>query len=79
MIDINVIRECKDKVQKVIAGKRAPVDLDLLLSLDDKRRTLQQKLDGLKHEQKTLSKEIGSLKAKKEDASRSIKAVTAKP
>ena len=52
MLDINFIRENTDRVRSAIILKRKNIDLDYLLSIDDKRKSLQAKIDGLKFEQK---------------------------
>jgi seryl-tRNA synthetase len=52
MLDINFIRENTDRVRSAITLKRKSIDLDYLLSIDDKRKLLQAKIDGLKFEQK---------------------------
>lgn len=52
MLDINFIRENTDRVRSAITLKRKNIDLDYLLSIDDKRKSLQATIDGLKFEQK---------------------------
>ena len=52
MLDINFIRENTDRVRSAITLKRKNIDLDYLLSIDDKRKSLQGQIDGLKFEQK---------------------------
>lgn len=44
MLDINFIRENKDKVKKSIEIRRLDLDLDKLLEVDDKRKVLLSKL-----------------------------------
>jgi len=52
MLDINFIRENVDRVRSAITLKRKNLDLDYLLSVDDKRKSLQAQIDALKFEQK---------------------------
>lgn len=52
MLDINFIRENADRVRQAIIWKNKSLDLDYLLSLDDKRKSLQLKIDTLKFDQK---------------------------
>jgi len=52
MLDINFIRENTDRVRSAITLKRKNIDLDYLLSIDDKRKSLQAQIDSLKFEQK---------------------------
>jgi seryl-tRNA synthetase len=52
MLDINFIRENIDRVRSAITLKNKKLDLDYLLSIDDKRKSLQAQIDSLKFEQK---------------------------
>jgi seryl-tRNA synthetase len=52
MLDINFIRENLDRVRKAIVWKKKSIDIDMLLSLDDKRKKIQAALDQLKFDQK---------------------------
>ena len=45
MLDVNYIRENKERVKKSIEARKAQVDLDKILELDDKRRDLIKKVD----------------------------------
>src|SRR6266481_4872961 len=58
MLDINFIREHTDVVKAGAAKKHIEVDLDRLLSLDDERKALRQKLDDGKAEQNRMSATI---------------------
>lgn len=58
MLDINFIRENVDRVKQAIQAKNRVLDLDLLLSLDDKRKHLQGMIDQLKFDQKKLVKNV---------------------
>lgn len=57
MLDINFIRENVDRVKQAIQSKNRVLDLDLLLSLDDKRKHLQGMIDQLKFDQKKAGQE----------------------
>ncbi len=57
MLDIKFIRENKNQVKKIITDKNIDLDLDLLLSLDSKRRELIKKTETLKSEQNKLTKD----------------------
>jgi seryl-tRNA synthetase len=52
MLDINFVRENADRVRQAIVLKNKRIDLDHLLSVDDKRKSLQSQIDSLKFEQK---------------------------
>lgn len=52
MLDINFIRENLDRVREAIIWKKKSIDIDMLLSLDDKRKKIQATLDQLKFDQK---------------------------
>ncbi len=72
MLDIKYIRENKDLVRKAIKNKKANVDFDRLIELDEKRRTLIESSEALKAEQNKQSKSapttetIGAMKSLKE-------------
>lgn len=57
MLDINFIRENIDQVKKSIKDRKADIDLDKLLSLDDERRKLIQEVDDLRAKRNTNAKE----------------------
>ena len=48
MLDINYIRENLEKLKKSVKDRKAKVDLDQLLKLDDERRALITKVDELR-------------------------------
>ncbi|QQR76430.1 serine--tRNA ligase [Candidatus Nomurabacteria bacterium] len=58
MLDIKFIRENQDIVKQAILKKRASVDIDELLSLDDRRLELSKVCEGLRAEQNLASKQI---------------------
>ncbi|HVN63755.1 MAG TPA: serine--tRNA ligase [Candidatus Binataceae bacterium] len=62
MLDIKLIREQPDFVRTELAKRGVdPAEVDLVISLDTRRRELQFKLDELRAERKRRSKEIGKL------------------
>jgi seryl-tRNA synthetase len=56
MLDIKFIRENEKLMRKVIKNKKSKADLDVLLSLDEKRRELIAKSEGFKAELNKRSK-----------------------
>ena len=56
MLDIKFIRENKAVVEANNASRNVKIDLDLLLSLDEERSALQQKIDQLRAERNRRSK-----------------------
>ena len=67
MLDINFIRENKEVVKKSIQARKANVDLDKLLLLDDERKKLIQQVDDLR------AKRNENAKAKNIEAGKKIK------
>ncbi len=62
MLDIKYIIANLDEVKKKTANRKAEFDFDLLISLDEKRKSLQSENDLLKSERNRVSKEIGAVK-----------------
>ncbi len=56
-MDIKFIRENKEVMKKVVSEKRIDLDVDKLLSLDEKRRDLIKKIEELRAEQNKLTKD----------------------
>jgi seryl-tRNA synthetase len=75
MLDLQFIRENAETVRKACLDKRAKVDLDGFLELDEERRRAIQEADGLKAERNRVSEEIAGLKKEKKDASEKINAM----
>src|SRR3989338_8203139 len=63
MLDIKFIRENKDIVAAGAEKKHIDIDIDTLLSLDDKRRELQAMVDAKRAEQNLASNAIASAKS----------------
>jgi seryl-tRNA synthetase len=72
MLDIKYIRENPDRVKKACADKNDKADIDLLLGLDAKRRTLTTEAEALRARQNQASEEIARLKKSGGDASGAI-------
>lgn len=56
MLDINFIRDNLDKVRKSVEARKADVDIDKLLKLDDQRRQLIQQVDELRAKRNEAAK-----------------------
>lgn len=69
MLDINFIRDNKDKVQEAANNKGIEVNITQLLDVDEERRKLQKRIDDLKSEQHNANNEI----AKANDAEKQEK------
>lgn len=65
MLDINYIRENLDKVKRSVDARKAKVDLDQLLELDGKRRTLITKVEELRAKRNSAAKEKNIEEGKK--------------
>ncbi len=77
MLDIKHIRENLEQVKAGLARRRQACDTDLnkLVELDSKRRTLLQESESLKNKKKTLSAEVGKLKQQGKDAAQLMEEV----
>ena len=72
MINIKLIRDNPNLIQNNATNKNEKVDIQSILSLDEKKRNLIAESDKLKEQRNTASKEIANLKAKKIDADQQI-------
>jgi len=75
MIDIKLIRDNPDFVKTNCVNKNDSSDIDHLLGLDQRRRTLIQTVEDLKSMRNTVSLEISTLKKSGVDASEKIAAM----
>lgn len=75
MLDLRFIRDNIDLVKKGCEAKGITVDLDAIVSLDERRRSLIQEGESLKAKKNTVSAEVGQLKRKGLDASNAIAAM----
>ena len=62
MLDINFIRENPEIVKEAVKKKYIELDIDRLLGVDKKRRSLIQENESLKSEQNNLSREMAKRK-----------------
>ncbi len=62
MLDIKFIRENVEKMRQTIAVKKSACDLDALIRVDDRRRQIQQELDGIRNQINEMSAQVGHYK-----------------
>jgi len=67
MLDINFIRENKDKVKEAVKLKGLDVDIEKLLLLDKKRREILHKIEVLRQKRNKNAKLLEKSKKEKED------------
>ena len=67
MIDINRIRNEKEKVEKALLKRMDNVNLDELLKWDEEKRKIGTKMDELKNERRKVSDEVPKLKKEGKD------------
>lgn len=72
MLDLKFIRENHELVRENILNKNESANLDLLLELDEKRRSIIREVEQLKNQRNICSNEIAYLKKSKLDASKKI-------
>lgn len=72
MLDIKIIRDNPDLVKQACRNKNDKADIDAILELDTRRRTLITETEALKAEQNKASQEIARVKKTKGDASAAI-------
>ncbi|MGR3292396.1 MAG: serine--tRNA ligase [Candidatus Scalindua sp.] len=72
MLDINIVRNEIEKVKQAVINKNEKINLDSLLELDSKRKSLLIECDDLRNKRNITSKKISELKSKKQDASNVI-------
>jgi len=72
---LKFIRENADKVRQNIINKNEKTNIDEILSLDEKRRSVIGEVDKLKNLRNTVSAEIAKLKKDKQDAEEKISAM----
>lgn len=77
MLDLKFIRENPELVRKNIELKGENANLDILLELDEKRRSIIVEVEQLKHKRNVVSNEIAKLKKEKQDASSKIEEMRA--
>jgi len=72
MLDLKFVRENPDLVKQAIVNKNESADVDKILELDEKRRTVIGEVEKLKAHRNTVSEQIAVKKRNKEDASEDI-------
>lgn len=72
MLDLKYIRDNINFVKEKMAQRSNPVDIDEIIALDQRRRTVIQEVEALRNERNTVSEKISQLKKKKEDATLDI-------
>lgn len=75
MLDLKLIRSDPERIKAALARRGAAEQIDELLALDERRRTLLPEIEGTRGERKTASGKIGQLKKAGEDAEAEIAAV----
>ncbi|MGA9531635.1 MAG: serine--tRNA ligase [Anaerolineales bacterium] len=66
MLDLRDIRDRTDEIRKGLVKLGAEAPIDEILELDERRRELLQKVEGLRHERNVKSDRIGKLQAQDE-------------
>jgi seryl-tRNA synthetase len=75
MLDIKIIRENTAFVKDGLKAKNVNIDIDALLEIDKKRRTIAQAVDDLRSQVNLANEEIGRLIKDKKDAKDKIAAM----
>ena len=75
MLDLKFIRENSEKVKKNISNKNENASVDIILELDEKRRSIIQDVELLKNKRNVVSNEIAQLKKAKQSADEQILAM----
>ncbi|NCC51867.1 MAG: serine--tRNA ligase [Spartobacteria bacterium] len=75
MFDIRLLREREPEVRAAMKARCVEVDVDALMALDGKRRSLISEVEQLKNERNTASRDIGIAKKAGQDASARQQAV----
>jgi seryl-tRNA synthetase len=72
MLDLKFIRENVERVKEAVKNKNEKTDIDLILSLDEKRRSLLSEGDELKHQKNLVTEKIAQMKKARQDAKEEI-------
>jgi seryl-tRNA synthetase len=72
MLDLKYIINHLDTVQKGMNKRNAAIDFSLLLENEEKRKTLLQEIEQLRHQRNVVSDEIAKMKRSGQDAQSSI-------
>lgn len=68
MLDIKILREHTEEIEKKLKSKTKQIDLHKIIHLDEKIRKMQSEVETLKSERNATSKLIGEKKRNQEDA-----------
>ena len=69
MIDINLLRNDIESIEKILKHRGFDLDINFFNSLEDERKHIQIKTQELQQERNDLSKQVGVLKSQGKDAS----------
>ena len=69
MLSIKFIRENKDLIKESLIKKKSDIDLDEILNIDFKRRTLIQEVETLKANKNAINNQISLKKKENSDCS----------
>ena len=72
MLDLRLIRENPEEIERKLRSRDPSISLDELLSVDEERRKLATETDALKNKRNTASERIAQLKREGKDASSEI-------
>ncbi len=75
MLDLKLIRSNPEKVKEALKNRREKINIEEVITLDEKRRGLLLEAGTLKEKRNTVSEEIGKLKREKKDAQEKILAM----
>ncbi len=67
MLDMKLVRGETEKVKKALARRKEVVDIDALIALDDKRRSVLVEVEALKAKQNEVTKQIPVMKKEGKD------------
>ena len=67
MLDLKLIRGETDRVKKALARRKEVVDIDAIIEIDDKRRSLLVEAEALKAKQNEVTKQIPVMKKEGKD------------
>ena len=75
MLDLKFIRTNPEKIKEGLKKRKSKINIDEILTLDQKKRELLSKANLLKEKRNKVSEEIGRLKKEKKDAQEKISAM----
>jgi seryl-tRNA synthetase len=72
MLDIRLVRERRDFLQKMLERRGSDLSFAPILELDERRRRMLREVESLKHERKVVSDDIAQMKRQGKDAADTI-------